>query len=85
MRMAADELLVDPAGHRLERAGAALLEQESDKVGLEEQVAELVLELAVVPGERRLGDLVSLLDRVRDNRLRRLLAIPGAVAPEALG
>ena len=35
------------------------------------------------PGERGVGDLVGLLDRVRDDRASRLLAIPGALAPQA--
>jgi hypothetical protein len=85
VRVAADELLVDTPGDRLERAGAALLEQQRQKVGLEQEVAELVLELGVVGGERGVCDLVGLLDRVGDDRLRGLLAVPRAVAPEALG
>jgi hypothetical protein len=44
-----------------------------------------VEQLRVVAGERRVGDLVRLLDRVRHDRARRLLAIPRAVAPEPLG
>ena len=52
---------------------------------MEEQVAELVDELRVVLGERGIRDLVRLLDRVRDDRLRGLLAIPGTVAAQPLG
>jgi hypothetical protein len=85
MRVAADELLVDPAGDRLERPGSPFLQQEREEVRLEEQVAELVLELRVVSRERRVCDLVGLLDRVRDDRLGRLLPVPGAVASQALG
>src|SRR5262245_18359943 len=83
--MARDELGVDSLRDRLEVAGAALVEEERKEVDLEEQVAELVEQLRVVRGERRVGDLVRLLDRVRHDRLRRLLAVPGAVAPEPLG
>ncbi len=85
VRVAADELLVDTSRNRLERAGSPLLQQQRQKVGLEEEVAELVLELRVVLGECGVRDLIGLFDRVRDDRLRRLLAIPRAVAPEALG
>jgi hypothetical protein len=76
-----DELLVDPPRHRLERPGLPLLEKQCEEVRLEQKVPELVLELFVVSRERRVGDLVGLLDRVRDDRLRRLLAIPRAIAP----
>ena len=66
-------------------ARAALLEQQGEEDGLEEQVAELVEELRVVAGQRGVGDLVGLLDRVRDDRGLGLLTIPGAVAAEPLG
>ncbi len=36
VRVPAHELLLDPARDRLERAGAALLEEQREKVGLEE-------------------------------------------------
>jgi hypothetical protein len=52
---------------------------------LEQQVAELVQELLVVARQRSVRNLVRLLDRVRDDRLRRLLAVPRAVAAQALG
>ena len=44
----------------------------------------LVEQLRVVAGHGRVGDLVGLLDGVRDDRPRRLLAVPGTVAPKAL-
>ena len=72
-------------GDRLEVAGAALREEQREEVRLEEQVAELVEQLRVVAGERRVGDLVGLLDRVRHDRPLGLLAIPRAVAAQALG
>ncbi len=61
-----------------------LLEQERQEVDLEQQVAELVEELLGPVGHGRVGDLVRLLDRVRDDRPRGLLTVPGAVAPQAL-
>ena len=85
VRVPADELLLDPARDRLERASASLLQQQRQKVGLEEEIAKLVFELGVVAGEGRVRDLVGLFDRVRDDRAGRLLPIPGAIAPEALG
>ena len=59
-----------------------LLEQQRQEVDLEEQITELAAELGIVAGDRRVGDLVGLLERVRDDRQRRLLPIPGAVATE---
>jgi hypothetical protein len=80
MRVSADELRVHAARNLREIAGAAFLEQQREKIDLKEQVAELVEQLRVVSRERGVGDLVRLLDRVRDDRLRGLLAIPRAVA-----
>ena len=84
VRVAADELRVHRPGDRFEVAVALLLEQQREEVRLEEQVAELVEQLGRVAGVRGVGDLVGLLDRVRDDRARGLLAIPGAVAAQAL-
>ena len=66
-----------------EVTGAALLEQQREEVDLEEDVAELVEELGVVAGVRGVGELVGLLDRVRDDRALVLLAVPGALAAQA--
>ena len=63
----------------------ALLEQQREEVDLEEQIAELVEQLRVVERDGRVRDLVRLLDRVRDDRPRGLLAIPRTVAPQAAG
>ena len=81
MGMTPYELVVDSAGGLLEVALPLLFEQEREEVDLEEQVAELVEQLLGPVGERRVSDLVGLLDRVRDDRPRGLLAIPGTVAP----
>ena len=84
VRVPAHELLVHRRGHLRQVAGPSLLEQQREEVDLEEQVAELVEQLLVVAGERRVGDLVGLLDRVRDDRARGLLPVPGAVAAQPL-
>ena len=65
--------------------GAALLEQQRQEVDLEEHVAELVEELRVVARVGGVGELVGLLDRVRDDRALVLLAVPGALAAQAAG
>jgi hypothetical protein len=83
--VARDELRVHGAGHLLEVALASLGEQQREEVDLEEQVAQLVDELRGVVALRRVGDLVGLFDRVRDDRPRRLLAVPGAIAAQPLG
>ena len=85
MRVARDQLRVDAARGLLEVARAALREQQREEVRLEEQVADLVEQLRVVAGERRVGDLVRLLDGVRHDRARRLLAVPRALAAQPLG
>ena len=85
VRVPPHELLVDRAGHGGEVAGPALLEEQGEEEGLEEEIAELVDELLVVGRERRVGHLVGLLDGVRDDRLGCLRAVPGAIAPQPLG
>ena len=70
VRVTADQLLGFPSATR-RRAGAALLEQQRQEDDLEEHVAELVAELGVVAARRRVGELVGLLDRVRDDRSAR--------------
>ena len=72
-------------GHFREVAGPPLLQQQREEIDLEEQVAELVEQLRVVGRKCGVGDLVRLLDGVRDDRLRRLLAIPRALPAQALG
>ena len=83
VRVAADELLAAVLGDRGEIAGAALLEQQREEVDLEEDVAELVEQLGVVAGVRRVGELVGLLDGVRDDRALVLLAVPRALGAQA--
>jgi hypothetical protein len=85
VRVSPDELRVDRARDSFEVPRALLLKGEREEVDLEEEVAELVEQLLVVAGERGVGDLVRLLDRVRDDRALGLFAIPRALAPQALG
>ena len=85
MRVAADELLAAVLGDRAEIARAALLEQQRQEVDLKEDVAELVEQLRVVAGVRGVGELVGLLDGVRDDRALVLLAVPRAFAAQAAG
>ncbi len=82
VRVPADELLVHSAGDRLQLARTPLLEQQRQEVDLEEQVTELSVQLGIVARDCRVGDLVGLLERVRNDRPRRLLPIPGALATE---
>ena len=81
--MAADELGVHCPRNLLEIAVALLLQQEGEEVDLEEEVAELVEQLGRIARIGGVRDLVGLLDGMRDDRPRRLLAVPGAVAAQA--
>ena len=74
---------LDALGDIRERAGAALLQEEGEEVHLEEHVAELVEELLVVALSGGVGELVGLLDRVRNDRALVLLAVPWAFDPQA--
>ena len=86
VRVAADQLLRRPASATAARSpGPALLEQQREEEDLEEDVAELVEQLLVVAARGRVGQLVGLLDGVRDDRALVLLAVPGALAAQAAG
>jgi hypothetical protein len=85
MGMAADQLFPAVAGDRGEVAGPPLLEQQGEEVDLEEDVAELVEQLGVIVLLDRVGKLVGLLDRMRDDRALVLLAVPGALAAQPPG
>ena len=85
VRVSADQLLGAVLRDLSEVAGAALLEQQREEVDLEEDVTELVEQLGVVTAKRRVGELVGLLDGVRDDRALVLLAIPRALACAAAG
>ncbi|MDX6492133.1 MAG: hypothetical protein QOH02_68 [Gaiellaceae bacterium] len=85
VRMAADQLLAAVLGDLGQRAGAPLLEQEREEVDLEEHVAQLVEQLGVVARLGGVGQLVGLLDGVRDDRALVLVAVPRALAAQAPG
>src|SRR5207253_3013503 len=85
MGVAADEFVVNAPRDRFEILAAPLTQQQREKVDLEQEVAELVGELRVVTADRRIRDLIGLLDGVRHDRALRLLSIPGAVTAEPLG
>jgi hypothetical protein len=79
------QLRVDGPGRVLEASLALLGQEQRQEVHLEEQVAELVEQLLGAARERRVGDLVGLLDRVRNDARDRLLAVPRAVAAQPFG
>ena len=83
--MPSNELFVHVPRDGLEIAAALLGKEQRQEDDLEEQVAELVEQLGVVVGKRRVGYLVGLLDGVRNDRARGLLAVPRTVAAEPLG
>jgi hypothetical protein len=78
------QLCVNSARNRRQVSLSLLLEDEGEEIDLEEQVPQLIEQLRVVARERGVRDLVRLLDRMRDDRLRRLLAVPRAIAAQAL-
>ena len=69
----------------LETAASLFLEQEREEIDLEEQIAKLVQLLVRVAGEDGIGDLVGLLERVGNDRGRRLLTVPRTLATQAFG
>ena len=85
VRVAAHQLLAGSRRHVGEVALPALLEQQRQEVDLEQHVAELVQQLRVVTRVRRVGQLVGLLDGVRDDAALVLLAVPGTLASQAAG
>ena len=82
MGVAANQLLVQALDDAGEVALAALLEQQGEEHDLEEHVAELLPHPRVVAALGGVGQLAGLLDRVRHDRARVLLAVPRALAPQ---
>src|SRR5918999_3211235 len=80
MGMAADQLRGARLGDGADIALAPLLEQEREEDDLEEDVTELVEHRLGVAAPGGIGELVGLLDGVRDDRSRVLLAVPRALA-----
>ena len=87
--MAADELLVDGPGHVGEVERAPLGAERGVEHDLEEQIAELLGQLVVAGPVRPvepvdgLHHLIALLEQVAGQALVRLLAVPGALDPQA--
>ena len=82
VRVAVDQLVVDPAGHVGQREPALLGRQRRVEVDLEQQVAQLLFQMvdgigaSAVETLDRLDQLVGLLDHVPGQALVGLLAIP---------
>ena len=76
MRMAADHLLRHTIDHIREREGAFLLGHTRVIDDLEQQIAELLLEIDPVAALDRVGDLVGFLDRVGRDGRECLLEVP---------
>jgi hypothetical protein len=83
--MATDEFRVHAARNVLQPQLALLRQEKGKEVHLEEQVAELVRKLCVIPADCRISDLVGLLDGVRNDRALGLLTIPGTLTAQPLG
>ncbi len=84
VRVTADELVDDVAGHVVHRPrlGLVLLGDPGVEHHLKQQVAELLAEVVAVPGLDRLEGLVGLLEQVRRQRAVRLLAVPRAAGAQ---
>src|SRR5690606_5483234 len=80
VRMTPHHLFADAARDVREPERPCLLRETRMEDDLEQQVAELVLELCDVAPLDRVRDLVRLLDRIRRDRLERLLEVPRAAA-----
>src|SRR5207247_3805285 len=85
VRMPSYQLLMHPPRNLLQPQLALLRQEKGKEVHLEQQVAQLVRKLCVIPADRRVGNLVRLFDGVRDDRPLGLLSIPWAVAPQPPG
>jgi len=83
--MARNELRVNPARSGFQISCSPLLQQQREKVRLEQEIADLVEELRVVARECGVCNLVGLFDGVRDDRAGGLLAVPRTFAAQALG
>ena len=80
VRMAAHHLVADRSDDVGEGERALLLRHARMEHHLQQQVAQLVLQVAQVAAVDRIGDLVGLFDRVRRDAGEVLFDIPGATA-----
>jgi len=78
MRVAADHLFRDRLHHAAEVERALFLGHARMENDLQQQVAEFVAQVDQVVARDRVGDLISLLQRIGCDRLEILLQIPGA-------
>ena len=78
--MAAHHLVADGADDVGDREALLLRGHLGVEHDLQQQIAELGAQLAVVARVDRLDDLVRLLDQIRLDRVVRLLAVPRAAA-----
>ena len=85
MWMPADELRGNQPNRLFEVATSVFLERQRQENALEQEIADLVEQLRVVADECGVGDLVCLLDGMRDDRASGLLAVPRALEAKALG
>ena len=85
VRVAADQFGGAGLGDCRQITLAALLEQQREEEHLEEDIAELVDHRLRVVARGGIGQLVGLLDRVRDDRAGVLFAVPGALPAQPPG
>ena len=78
MRVPAHQLGGDGLDHVAEIEGALLLGHASVESDLEQQVAELVLEVVKIAARDGVGHLVGFLERIRRDRPEVLFEVPGA-------
>jgi hypothetical protein len=78
MRVAALHLVADRSDHVREREMAGFLGHAAVEDHLEQQIAELVLEIGHVAALTRVGDFIGFLDRIGRDRLEGLDSVPFA-------
>ena len=83
--MATDQFVGQLGRDRGQIALALFFEQQRKEDDLEKHVAELVAHRRCVADAGGFGQLVGLLDRMRDDRTGVLLAVPGAFDPQCAG
>jgi hypothetical protein len=83
MRMPPDQLLGDRLHDVRKRERALLLGHPGVKHDLQQQIAELVLQVVEIAAADRVGDLVGFLDGVRRDVSKFLLQVPRTAGPSA--
>jgi hypothetical protein len=85
VRVTADQFRGAGLGHRGQVPLPPLLEKQGEEEDLEEDIAELVDHRRGVVTIRCVGELIRLLDGVRDDRAGVLLAVPRTLAAQSPG